>query len=141
MDGKIPWIFGIKYNYGFRITSLKFKNRFPDLGPDILGGGSVGPVVRVGDVGDDTTHREGVGRIPSHVGPQADWEATLEKEGRIVGIPPTGGRDGGYGTAGGGDLVSHRHNTVAQFIATMTIMELCLEAEQIPGPMVSKQWC
>ena len=34
---------------------------FPDLGPDILGGGSVGYFVWVRYVGDDAAHREGVG--------------------------------------------------------------------------------
>ena len=32
----------------------------PELGPDILGGGTVGIVVQVRDVGDDPTHQEGV---------------------------------------------------------------------------------
>ena len=42
---------------------------FLDLGPDILGGGTVGIVVWVRDVCDDPTHQEGVGRIPPQVGP------------------------------------------------------------------------
>ena len=41
----------------------------PDLGPYILGGGSVSPVVRVRDMGDDAAHREGVGQIPPQDGP------------------------------------------------------------------------
>ena len=36
--------------------------------------------------------------------------------------------------------VSRRHNTVAQFIATRPIMDLCLAADQRPGPRVSKRW-
>ena len=46
----------------------------------------------------------GIGRIPPQGDPQADREASLAKEGWSVGIPPTGGRDGGGGTARGGDL-------------------------------------
>ena len=45
--------------------------RCPDLSPDILGGGPVGNVVRVGDVADDPPYPEDVGRIPPQGGPQA----------------------------------------------------------------------
>ena len=61
-------------------------------------------VVQVGDVGDDTTHRKGVGRVPPQCGPQADWEATSAREGRHVDLPLSGGSNGGGGTTGGGDL-------------------------------------
>ena len=36
--------------------------------------------------------------------------------------------------------VSCRHNTVTQSITARTIMEVCLVAERIPGPRVSKRW-
>ena len=36
--------------------------------------------------------------------------------------------------------VSRRHNTVTQFIAARPIMDLCLEAEQRPGPRLSNRW-
>ena len=45
--------------------------------PDILGDGRVGIVLRVGDVGDDLTHREGVGNIPPQGGPQANGVSTI----------------------------------------------------------------
>ena len=35
---------------------------------------------------------------------------------------------------------SRFHNTVAQFIATSPIMDLCLASDQRPGPRVSKRW-
>ena len=76
----------------------------PDLGTDILGGDSVGNVVRVRDVGDDAAHQEGVGRITPQYGTQYVREATLEREGRIVDIPPAGGRNGGSTAAGVGYL-------------------------------------
>ena len=41
-----------------------------DLGPDILGSGSVGPFVRVRNVGDETVNWEGVGQIPPQGDPQ-----------------------------------------------------------------------
>ena len=36
--------------------------------------------------------------------------------------------------------VSGRQNTVAQYIATRPIMELCLAAKQKPGPRVEMRW-
>ena len=53
--------------------------RFPDLIPNLLISVPVGHVVRVGDVGDETLHWEGVGRIPQQGGLQADGEATPER--------------------------------------------------------------
>ena len=78
--------------------------RCPDLVTYLLGGGPVGHVVRVRDVGRDLLHWGGVGRIPPQGGPQYNMEATLEREVRRMGIPPAGGRDGGGRTTGGGDL-------------------------------------
>ena len=37
--------------------------------------------------------------------------------------------------------VSRCQNTVARFIATRPIMDLCLAEEQRPDPRVSKRWC
>ena len=36
--------------------------------------------------------------------------------------------------------VSYHQNKVAQLIATRPIMYLCLSAERIPGPRISKWW-
>ena len=36
--------------------------------------------------------------------------------------------------------VSHRQNTVAQYILTRPIMELCLAAERRPGKRVEMRW-
>ena len=58
----------------------------------------------VGDVGGELPHWEGVERIPPQGGRQADGKATLAREGLLVGISPSVGRNGGGGTAGGGDL-------------------------------------
>ena len=70
----------------------------------LLDGGPVGHTVRVGDVGDDTLYWYIVERIPPQDGLQADREATSEREGRSVGIPPAGGCNGRGGTTGGGYL-------------------------------------
>ena len=50
----------------------------PDLEENLHGGGPVSPDVFVGDVGDDTLHWEGVGRIPPRGGPQSGVMATSE---------------------------------------------------------------
>ena len=44
--------------------------RCPDLGPDILSVSAIDPAVRIRDVGDNTAHREGVGRITPQGGQQ-----------------------------------------------------------------------
>ena len=75
-----------------------------DLGPDILGGGAVGPAIHTRDVGDVTMHQEGIGRILQQDGLQANREATSDRVWRSVDITLAGIRDGGSGTAGGGDL-------------------------------------
>ena len=49
-------------------------------------------------------HEEGVGKIPTQGGPQADREATVEGAGRSLVLPPAGGCDGAGVCAGGGDL-------------------------------------
>ena len=36
--------------------------------------------------------------------------------------------------------VSCHQNTVAQFIVTRPILNLCMEADRILGPMISKWW-
>ena len=36
--------------------------------------------------------------------------------------------------------VSLCHNTITQYIATRSIMDLCLAAKRRPGPRVSKMW-
>ena len=36
--------------------------------------------------------------------------------------------------------LSRRHNTVAQYIATRPIMDLCLTAKRMPGPRVTNRW-
>ena len=36
--------------------------------------------------------------------------------------------------------VSRSHNTVVQYIATRTIVDLCLAANRMPGPRVAMWW-
>ena len=69
---------------------------------DLLGVSSISTSVRVRDMGPDTAHKEGDGRILPQGLSQADGEATAEGGGLI--LPPDGGCDGEGGLAGGGYL-------------------------------------
>ena len=77
---------------------------YPDLRLDLIGGGPIGHDVLVRGMVHDPLHSEGIGWIPPQGERQADKEATLEGKGRCLDIPPSGGRNSGGGTAGGGDL-------------------------------------
>ena len=57
----------------------------PEIGTDILGGGAIGPAIRVRDMGPDTANSEGFGRIPPQGGPHADGTATAEGMGQRLG--------------------------------------------------------
>ena len=76
----------------------------PDIGPDLLGGGSVSHAVWVGDVGHEILCWEGFGKIPPQGGPKYDGEETSERTGQSMGISPTRGHYGRGGIGGGGDL-------------------------------------
>ena len=76
----------------------------PDLGEDLRGGGSGGHALRVVDVGYDTAHREGFGKIPQQGGPQDDGETTSERTGKWMGVSLAGGNNSGGGIIGIGDL-------------------------------------
>ena len=82
----------------------KGGSRCPELGEDLRGVGSGGNDLQVVDVGNYMAHWEGFGRIPPQCGPQSDGEATLERAGRCMGLPPSGGCDDGGGMTGGGYL-------------------------------------
>ena len=76
----------------------------PDIGTDLLGGSAIGNAVRVRDMGPDTAHEEGAGRIPQQDDPQADRAATAEGAVWRLNSTPAGGCHGRFGFSGGGDL-------------------------------------
>ena len=84
----------------------------------------------------DAAYEEGVGHIPPQGGPQDDGTATAEGSVRRLVLPPYGGCDGGSGVAGMETSVSGHQNTVAQYIATRFIMDICLSVKWRPGPRV-----
>ena len=71
-------------------------------GTDLLGGSAIGNDVGVRDMGPDSAHEEGVGRIPPQGGPQDDEVETTEGMGQRLGLPPSGVCDGIGGLAEGG---------------------------------------
>ena len=46
------------------VCTEKGGSRCPDIRSDLLGGGKIGPTIRVRDMGPDTAYSEGDGRIP-----------------------------------------------------------------------------
>ena len=76
----------------------------PDIGTDLIGGGSIGTAIRVRYMVPDSNYEEGVGRIPPQGVPQDDRAATTEGAERRLGLPPDGGCNGGGRLPGGGDL-------------------------------------
>ena len=75
-----------------------------ELRENLCSGGSDGPAVRVGDVGDDTTHWEGFGRILPQDCPQDDDTTISERRDSGWVYPPLMEAMGGGGITGGGYL-------------------------------------
>ena len=75
------------------------------FGDNLCGGGSWGHDVWVGDMGDDTAHWQGFGRIPPQCFPQANWTTTLERARRWMGVSYYVGSNGKGGITGSGDLL------------------------------------
>ena len=108
---------------------------------DVLqSGGATGATVRVGDVGADPTNREGAEQLHA-------WAAL-----RITGRQPRRGWDvkwyypslvGAIKEAGFTEIsksITNRQNTVAQHIATRTILYLCERTTQRGGARVYRRW-
>ena len=91
-------------------------------------------------MGDDTAHWEASGHVSPQGGSQADGTATSEREGQWVGASPSGGSDEGVEVAVCRDLHLLPLNTVTQFIATRTIMDLFLAADRRLGSQVANRW-
>ena len=56
-----------------------------------------------------------------------------------MGETPDSGGAKGYGLGESDVYIRRRHNAVAQFISTKTIMDLCLEVERQPVARVAKR--
>ena len=101
----------------------------PYIGADLLGGGTVGPALRVRDMGPDPADTEVAGRIPTYVGPQTDGATTAEGTGLRMGLPSLDDVTDKAGLQKVETYVSCRQTTKAQYVATRTIMYLCLVAK------------
>ena len=71
---------------------------------DLLGGSAICHNLRVRDTSPDTTHKEGVGKIPLQCVLQADRAETTEGTGNRLGLTPDVGCDVGERLKGGGYL-------------------------------------
>ena len=78
--------------------------RRPDLGEDLRCSGSFVHALRVGDVGNDTTHRFYFEWNTPQGYPKSDGETTSERTGKWMGVSLAGGNNSGGGIIGSGDL-------------------------------------
>ena len=76
----------------------------PVHGTDIFFGGTIGPAIRVRDMGPETAYAEGVWRIPPYGGLQADGTETAEGTGQRLGLTPYEVCDDRGEFSGGGEL-------------------------------------
>ena len=81
------------------IILIIYIYRTQHIGTYLLGDGAIGPAMRVRDTSPDTTYEEGVGQIPLQGGPKADGTATAEGLVQRMGLPTSGGCDGGIWVA------------------------------------------
>ena len=88
-------------------------------------------------MGPDAAYEEGIGRIPPQGCLQVDGTAAVEGEGRRLGLPPMEDAMAEAGLQELENYVSRNQNTVAQYIATTTIIYLCLEEKWRPGARVA----
>ena len=51
----------------------------PDIGADLLGGGTISPAIQVRYMGPESVYAEGAGRIPPYGGLQTDGAVTVER--------------------------------------------------------------
>ena len=83
---------------------------------------------------------EGTECIHTWGGETANWKATTERVGWEVVLPLTGGGHEGGGLTNVRTSINIRQNTVAQYIATRPLLELCEGATQREGERVTLRW-
>ena len=103
-------------------------------------GGTGGSFIWVRDVVYIPAHCDDSGRIPPQGGPNTYRVATAEGTGWGVRVPLAVVVDGGGGPQEVDNYVSCRQKTVAQYILTRPLMDLCLAVYRHLGTRVSQQW-
>ena len=98
------------------------------------------PPLWLRDVGGDPPRQQDAGGLPPQGGRPADGQAALEVSRWRLGVPPLWAAIREAGLEEVETYITRRQNTVAQYIATQPILELCEEAERRPGARVSKRW-
>ena len=89
-------------------------------------------------MGDDTTHWEGLGKIPPQVGMQADRTKTSDRAVQWMSVDPLAEAIVGAGLQEADTYIFRRQNTAVQFIATRIIIELYMVVEWHLGSGVDK---
>ena len=70
----------------------------------------------------------------------AHWEETSETRGWELGLPAIVKAMGEVGFEGIRKSFTRRQNTVAQYIVTRPILDVCDQSTRRPGERVSRQW-
>ena len=111
-----------------------------DLGAILRGGHASKPPVWFRDMGDDPPHGANIGGIPPLLGPAP--QVSSQNTARTgCGIPPP--LEDALRESGLEEIMVYivwRYNTVTHYIASRTILDICLEAMTRPGAQVVKQW-
>ena len=109
------------------------------VGQNFQGDGAGGAPVRGGDMGTYPTDRAGPVELPAR-GRAPDHQKTTAERGGGWTYPPLKEAMQGAGFEGIRKVITRRQNTVAQYIATRPILNLCERATQRVGTRVSWRW-
>ena len=101
---------------------------------------TAGLTLQGGDVGVDKKNGKGPGSLSGKGSAEAHRETGPTREEWGVVIPITGGSNEGGGIVQMRTSILRRQNTVAQFIATRPILDLCKKAKRRPGAWVPRRW-
>ena len=92
------------------------------------------------DVGHEPPYGAVPGQLPAKGLATAHREAAKAEERGDMGIYSASGSDGGRGIQEYRVYITRRQNTVAQYIATQPILDLCERSFRRPGAWVSWRW-
>ena len=93
-----------------------------------------------GDVGGDSKDGAGAERIPTWGGEATHWETDVERERRVWHYPSLKGAMKEAGLTDIRTSILRRQNTVAQYIATRPLLDLCEGAIAREGAKVPQRW-
>ena len=110
------------------------------IGKFLQGGVTGGPTVWGGDVGADPKDRVGAGELHAWAALRITGKHPRRGVGGQCTYPPLKEAMREVGFEGIWKAVTRNQNTVAQYIATRPILDLCERATQRVGERVSRRW-